>query len=365
MADKLNFTVLGSGNGGRAFCSHIAHKNFPVIMYEPLEETKDFLKLQDEKEIFLKGDIEIGGKLQDITMDMEKAVKNANVIIVVVPSFAHRPIFNKLIPELKDGQHVILVPGNYGGFLLKKMMSDMGISRDIIISELSSLPYACRINSYNTVMIYKKKFQMKLASSPANKNSEIVDIMNEVFNGYVKFIPGKNLLEMDLDNVNQALHPLPVLLNYGTIENHPETFRHYMDGVTPLISEKMERLDQERLNIGKAFSLNLMPTLDQLKMYYGSNNSKSFYEYVNSDESPYKDIVGHDVMGRYLTEDIPFLHVPACELAAVLDLKITITNLCVQLASELHNTDYISKGYTLDKLGIANKQPEEIMKLIS
>ena len=363
MKKKLNYAVLGSGHGGRAVCGQIAEKGYPVMMYEPLEETEDYLKIRQEKEIFLDGDIRAGGKLSGATMAIEEAVKDTDVILIVVPSFAHKPIFAKLIPHLMDGQHVIIVPGNYGGLRLKEMMTDRGIERNITISETVSLPYACRINTYNTVMIYKKKSQLKIASSPSRNNTETVDIMNDIFAGHVNFFPGKNLLEVDLDNPNQTLHPLPVLLNYGGIENNPETFRHYMDGITPLISEKMMHMDEERLAIGRALSLELMSTLEQLKMYYGENDAKTYYEYVNSPQSPYTDVIGHHVRSRYLTEDVTGLNVPDIQLAEKAAVQTPIIELTVRLTSWLHNVDYVSTGTNLMKLGIANKMPEEIVSL--
>jgi opine dehydrogenase len=212
-------------------------------------------------------------------------------------------------------------------------------------------------------MIYKKKSHLKMASSPSRNNPEAIDIMNDIFAGYVDFMPGKNLLEVDLDNPNQTLHPLPVLLNYGAIENHPETFRHYMDGITPLISEKMMHMDQERLAIGSAFSLELMSTLEQLKMYYGDNGAKTYYEYVNSPQSPYTDVIGHNVRSRYLTEDVPGLNVPAMQLAAKAAVQTPIIELTVRLTSWLHRVDYVATGTNLEKLGIADKKPEEIISL--
>jgi opine dehydrogenase len=365
MEKTISFAVLGSGHGGRAVCGQIAEKRYPVVMYEPLEETEDYLKIKAEKEMFLDGDITAGGKLSGATMDIGEAVKDTDVILVVVPSFAHKPIFEKLVPNLKDGQHVIIIPGNYGGLRLKKMMTDRGIKKEITISETASLPYACRIATYNTVMIYKKKSRLKIASSPSRNNPQALSIMNDIFGGYVNFFAGENLLEVDLDNPNQTLHPLPVLLNYGDIEKNPETFRHYMDGITPLISEKMMHMDEERLAIGRGFSLKLSSTMEQLKMYYGHNDSKTYYEYSNSSESPYKDVVGHNVRSRYLTEDVPGLNVPALQLAEKAVVETPIIELTVRLTSWLHGVDYVSTGTTLEKLGIADKQPAEIVALTS
>ncbi len=365
MEKTINYAVLGSGHGGRAVCGQIAEKGYPVVMYEPLEETEDYLKIKTEKEMFLDGDITAGGKLSGATMDIEEALKNTDVILIVVPSFAHDPIFKKMVPHLKDGQHIIIMPGNYGGLRLKKLMTDFGIKKEITISETVSLPYACRIAAYNTVMIYKKKSRLKIASSPSRNNSQVLNLMNDIFGGYVKFFAGENLLEVGLENPNQILHPLPVLLNYGDIERNPETFRHYMDGITPLISEKMMHMDEERLAIGRAFSLNLMSSMDQLKMYYGQNDTKTYYEYSNSPESPYQDVVGHNVRSRYLTEDVPGLNVPALQLAEKAAVETPIIELTVRLTSWLHGVDYVSTGTSLEKLGIADKKPEEIVALTS
>jgi opine dehydrogenase len=214
-------------------------------------------------------------------------------------------------------------------------------------------------------MIHKKKSRLKIASSPRRNNPEVINLMNDIFSRYVDYFPAENLLEVDLENPNQTLHPLPVLLNYGDIEKNPETFRHYMDGITPLISEKMMQMDEERLAIGNAFALKLMPVMEHLKMYYGQNDAKTCYEYVNSPESPYNDIVGHNVRSRYLTEDVPGLNVPALQLAEKVEVETPVIELTVRLASWLHGVDYVSKGTTLEKLGIDDKTPKEIVALAS
>jgi opine dehydrogenase len=209
-------------------------------------------------------------------------------------------------------------------------------------------------------MIYKKKFRLKIATSPAQMSQTVCDVMNDIFSGYIHFSAGSHLLAVDLDNVNYTLHPWPVLLNYGDIEKNPNSFRHYIDGLTPLISELMMEMDAERMAVGRSLGLELTPTLDQLKMYYGGNDAKTYYEYVNSDESPYKDIVGHHVRSRYITEDVPCLHVPAVELAHLAGIEAPIAEMCVKLSSLLHGVDYAAQGTTLKKLGLEGKTAAEI-----
>jgi|MTBAKMStandDraft_1061839.scaffolds.fasta_scaffold00105_13 opine dehydrogenase len=365
MNSTPRFAVMGSGNGARAFCGQIAALGMPVRMFEPLEATADFLKLKEEREIFLEGDIRVHGRLDAVTMDAGEAMEGADIVLVVVPSFAHPSIFSRMIPHLKDGTHVVIVPGNYGGLLLKKMMAEAGCKARAVISETATLPYACRISAYNTVQIYKKKYRLKLATSPADRNGAALGVMNGIFGGLVEFFPAKNLLEMGLENANYTLHPLPILLNYGAIEMHGPTFRHYMDGITPIISEKVEAMDAERVAIGKALGLDLVPAMTQLKMYYGENDAKTIYEYVNSPDSPYVDIVGHNVKSRYLTEDVPGLLVPAIHLAHLAGTDAPIAKLVVDLASFLHGTDYMKNGMSPEKLGLGGKTLEEIIRVAS
>ena len=93
------------------------------------------------------------------------------------------------------------------------------------------------------------------------------------------------------------------------------------------------------------------------------NDANNYYEYVNSPQSPYTDVIGHNVRSRYLTEDVPGLNVPAMQLAAKAAVQTPIIELTVRLTSWLHSVDYIATGTNLEKLGIADKAPEEIVSL--
>jgi opine dehydrogenase len=153
---------IGSGHGAKAVCGQIADKGYSVNMYKiRKEKSEEFLKLKQERMTQLKGDISAGGKLQRVTTNIEEALEGVNIILLVAPPFTHQILFKRLIPHLRSSQHVIILPGNYGGFLLKKMMDDRGLKQEITISETASLPYACRSISHATVMIYKKKSRLK------------------------------------------------------------------------------------------------------------------------------------------------------------------------------------------------------------
>jgi len=361
---KEKIAVLGSGNGARAVCAQIGFRGYDVVMWEPLEETDDYKRLKQEKRVLLSGDIILEGKIKEVTMDIAEAIKDAVTIFVVVPAFAHEPIFKKMIPHLKSGQHIVIMPGNYGCFKLRKMLNDKGLDLDISITETASLPYACRITSYNEVRVFKKKDKLHMATSPCSCFKQIFNLLQDIFNPYVEMLECDKILNIDLSNSNFTLHPLPVLLNYGAIEQNPKTFRHYIDGITPEISKLMKKMDDERLAIGKAYGIDLLDTLEQLKIYYGWNDSTSYYEYVHSPESPYYDLIGHNIKSRYLTEDVPQVLVPAYLLAKKADLNVPVVEITIRLASYLHGVDYLKEGTTLAKLGFDKLSVEEISNFV-
>jgi opine dehydrogenase len=365
MGSKMKFAVLGSGNGARALSAQIAAKGYPLVMWEPLEENEDIQKLMKTPHLRLEGDINISGTLEGVTRNIEEALRETRVILIVVPSFAHIPIFTQMIPYLQDGQQVILIPGNFSAYRLKKMMADAGCKKDISLSTTETMPYACRISSFDTVKIFKRKFVMHLATSPANAGKEILDLLNDIFDDYIKYIPVEHILVQDISNLNYVMHPYPILLNYGQIELKPETFRHYMDGVTPLISEQMELLDHERMRIGEKIGFHLTSVLELLKLYYGQNDSKTIYEYINSRETPYADLVGQSINSRYITEDVPGLVLPTALLAKKIGVSSPRADTIVNLSSQLHNIDYWATGTTLESIGIGNKNIHEIIDIMT
>ncbi len=59
------------------------------------------------------------------------------------------------------------------------------------------------------------------------------------------------------------------------------------------------------------------------------------------------------------------LNLHALQLAEKAAVETPIIELTIRLTSWLHDVDYLSTGTTLEKLGIADKQPEEIVAMTS
>ncbi len=84
---------------------------------------------------------------------------------------------------------------------------------------------------------------------------------------------------------------------------------------------------------------------------------------MQSPQSPYEDLIGHNIKGRYLTEDVPGVLVPALLLARKAGCSAPTVELAVELASRLHGVDYLKNGTTLETLGIADLSIDQIRNI--
>src|SRR5690625_6769625 len=89
-------------------------------------------------------------KLDVVTSDISEAMSGAGIIVITLPAFAHEETFRDMIPHLEDGQVIHIFTDNFGTLLLRKLMKELGCTKDIIVGGWSSSPLdrkSTRLNS--------------------------------------------------------------------------------------------------------------------------------------------------------------------------------------------------------------------------
>ena len=94
------FCVLGAGHGGLAMAGHLALMGFTVNLFNRTEER--IWAVQQ------RGGVDSRGKSKDrklniVTHRIEDAIRDADVLMVVVPATGHRYMAEVCAPYLKDG----------------------------------------------------------------------------------------------------------------------------------------------------------------------------------------------------------------------------------------------------------------------
>ncbi len=135
-------TVMSAGNGGQALAGDLALRGHSVTLYEHPAFAAVVDAIRDRGNIITMENRIVGdGKLANATTDAAEALHEAEIVYFTAPSFAQKAFFDLTLPYFRDGQILILSPGNYGTFGLKNAFRKLG--RDVLVGETDNLPYAC------------------------------------------------------------------------------------------------------------------------------------------------------------------------------------------------------------------------------
>ncbi|OAT80007.1 hypothetical protein A6P54_14865 [Bacillus sp. MKU004] len=355
---SLHFGIIGAGNGGHAFAAYLGMKEVEVNWFDI--DPKVVEVINDQGGVYVDGQLNGFAPVRNATTDMEELIDSSDVLMVVAPANAHRIIARNCAPYLKDDQIVMLNPGSTGGALeFYQELKNNGCKADIILAETQSLLFACRLKKAGHVSIFGVKRYLPFATFPANKIESVYELLSPVF---PEFRKGKNVLEISLGNVNAILHPAPSLFNLAHIEKQIP-FLHYWEGITGGISNLLDEIDEERLNIGNAYQLSLPSTKDLLRSFYGVEGD-TMEELVQNNQA-YKTITGaNSFSSRYFTEDIPMGLIPMQDLARAANVPTPTIDAIIQLSSSIFKDDFKNSARTLDKLGLSKMTLNEILQYV-
>jgi len=363
MVNSTRYSVLGAGNGGKAMAAHLSLKGFEVNLYNRTPEHISAIKARGGIELEShEGGPHGFGKLNIVTSDIQEAVESADVLMVVVPSSAHASIARNMAPFLRDGQNLILHPGRTCGALeVAKIIRDTGSTADITISEAETFIYASRSDGPAQARIFRIKDAVPLASLPAVRTEQVLEIINQA---YPQYIDGINVLHTGLNNMGAIFHPTLTLLNAGWIESTHGDFQFYIDGVTPSVSRLLEVLDRERVTVASALGIRARSAMDWIQMAYTTSGG-DLHEAIHNQPGYYGIKAPSSLNHRYIFEDVPMSLVPIASMAKQYGVSVRGMESIIRIACIIHRTDYWRRGRTLRKLGIDRLSVTELTRYVT
>jgi len=363
MSTDTRYAVIGAGHGGKAMAAHLSLMGFPVTLYNRTPENIAAIKTRTGIELrSYEGGPHGFAELVLVTSDMAEALKEADVIMIVVPSSAHADIARKAAPHLHDGQIAILNPGRTGGAMqFAKVLSEQECTADVTLAEAETFIYASRSDGPAEARIFRMKDAVPLAALPATRTQQVLETVQEA---YPQFIDGENVLNTGLNNMGAVFHPALTLLNAGRIESTMGEFQFYIDGVTPAVGRVLEVLDRERVTVASALGIRAKSALEWLKMAYDTTGDDLTDAIHN--QPGYRGIMAPRTLHhRYLFEDVPMSLVPMAALGQRYGVSVRGMDSIIRLACFIHRTDYWRRGRTLDKMGIEQLSVGELTRYVN
>lgn len=351
------FCVIGAGNGGLAMAGHLAIMNFDVKLFNRSEERLKAIKL--EGGIDVTGEVNGFGRIEVATSDPEEAIKDVDVIMVVIPATGHKNIAKMIAKFLSSGQIVILNPGRtFGALEFFNTLKGEGCSSDVIVGETQTFIYASRVTGPGQAKIFRIKNSVPLATIRAYKIPKALSVIRKAF---PHFVSGDSIFKTSFDNIGCVFHPALVILNAGWIED-PIDFEFYLQGTTLSTSVILEALDKERLEVASALGFRAMSAREWL--YYAYDVSgKTLFEAIHANPG-YRGIMApHNTNMRYITEDVPCSLVPMASLAKKFNVETPVIDSIIKIASAMHERDYYKEGRTVESLGIKDLNLKQLRLL--
>jgi opine dehydrogenase len=355
--ERFKVAVLGAGNGGMAMAAHLALLGHEVNLFNRGEER--LWGVNSTGAIEITGEVEGFGELNMATTSIGEAIRDVEMIMVVVPAYGHRWIAEEISPHLVDGQIIVLHPGRTLGALeFRQVLSANKVTADVIVAEAQTFIYASRATGPSQVHIFRIKHSIPVASVRAHLIPKVISKLRQF---YPQFVPGDDIFKTSFENIGSVFHPALCVLNAGWIE-HDIDFQFYHEGVTPAVARILEQIDNERVNVAEALGIRAITARQWLYMAY-STTGDSLFESMRKNLG-YRGIMApRSLKMRYIEEDIPCSLVPMASVGQMLNVKTPTISSLIQLGSILNGVDYWSEGRTVENLGIADMSLRDLRLL--
>ena len=362
MATTKKIAVLGGGNATHAMAADLALKGFEVNMCEIPEFKENISTALERQAIDL---IDAWGekhtvKVAKVITDFEQALKGVSYIMMAVPAIGAKKFFNSIMPYLEDGQTVIKWSGNFSALSFANMLKENGIRKDITLAEGHTLPWGCRLVAPGTVQIMVWVVKLLFATFPTKHIDRVIDDVKNMY----PVVAGENVLATSLNNLNPVCHPAGTVMNAGWIDTLGKDFCLNAFGNTLSISRGIKAVFEEVSAVAKAIGVTMLEYPEE-DFWKRSSIMSTHTRAVFDKEGTVAKITGpSSVKSRYITEDVPYGLVPIAKLARKFNVATPIIDSIIQLASVINQTDYMEEGMSLEELGIADLNREELAKVL-
>ncbi len=360
----MKIAVLGSGAGGSAVAFDASAHGHEVFLFDFEHFPDNIGHIAGSGRIHATGGLEGSAPIAWAGHDIDTALRGAEAVFVVGPAFAVRPFAAACAPHLEAGQEVVICPGSTGGALAFKHEAGLEIASDEVrVSEMSTLPYAVRLTEPGVIRVFLKlSGGLLLATIPARHTPHTLGLLADIYPGLE---PADSVLQTSLQNANPVIHPVVTLLNAALLERTGGDFLFYEEGVTPAVGRLIEAVDRERIAIGDALGVEVVPD-PELSLRQGYMTEAS-YEHGYRTAPGFLGIKAQPGLDhRYLNEDVGYGLVFLSELGRQLGVATPVMDAVITLTSRVMQRDYRAEApHTPASLGIAGLDAAGLRDLVS
>lgn len=304
-------------------------------------------------------------KPHKVTTDPEEGLRGVELLFVDVPADEFRERMTPVIPYIEDGA---VLHFNYYGYWpalrLAPLLKEAG-KAGVKITECPSCLYYAR-GGEGRLDFQVLKERVSLSVFPAQRTEEAFRVIRAA---YPNFVPAKNVLETNFENLNLLWHPAIALLNAAHFdreeERGEETALFYQTGITTHTAALTGAQDREREPLCRAYGVDYHP-LQDLNLQYVKGAGRTMVESQRScnfiQGSPAFPV---DQWARWIAWDMPLGVVPMVLLAELAGVDMPVHRGLVDVFGALLREDFWTTGLTLERLGLADRSVAEVLRYVT
>ena len=356
-------TVCGGGNGAQTLLPIAAHHlGCPMDLYAPYADEAARLRAG----IAVHGGMEVTGAVQAkarprrISANPAEVIPGSEVVVLVLPAFAHEATLRQIAPFLDPGTWVGAIPAR-GGFdyCAAKVMEEQRRG-DVGLFGLQTLPWACRIEEYGQVVhVLGVKEIVDAASRPADGIEQLVPLLAQMLGLSVDPVAG--FFTLTLANTGQLIHPgimygLFVHWDGAPFHTAPLFYQGLDQEGACVLSSLNDEVQAIRTRLEKMVDLSAVRTLKDwllrayddaiadptsLRSSFVTNRAYAGLKVPMRQLAPGRFVP--DFGARYLAEDVPFGLAVSRAIAALAGVETPTMDRVIEWAGEQLGKDYLGR----------------------
>lgn len=292
-----------------------------------------------------------------VAASAQALAETTDIIVIALPAYGHKAVFDALAPHLADGQPVIISShASFGALYLSRQLAERGVHLPIV-SWGTTLVTGRR--SGTTVNVNTVRQRIDCASLPADDGGKSRALCQALFGE--RFVDRGSLMAIALSNLNPQNHMGIALCNMTRME-HGETWSQGHN-VTPNVGRLLEALDAERLAIAEALGLKVRTIFEHFSLSFhvpqdtvSAMNQKMHAEGRGGTGPATAD-------SRYVTEDVPYGLLVTVKLGELVGRPATLHKAGVQTFCALYGRDFMAENDLLAALDLDAMGLDQLLQL--
>src|ERR1043166_1306826 len=353
--------VAGGGAGGAAAVAELATGGHEVRFWSRSAGT--LAPFQAQGGVAYDGVLGEGlARASLMTSDLAAAIDGADVLLICLPTFAHRAMALALV-RVRSKAPVVLNPGHTGGAMeFRHMYYEMGRSPPPV-AEFSTLTYVARKLAPGRVTITGRAKTVRLAALPDGKRA--VEAAQALFPSAK---PAADVLVSGLANVNMVLHSPGAVLGAAWVEATGGDFTFYVQGMTAGVARVMRALDDERRAVARAFGHDLPSLIEEMQaigtVEPSVRDTSDFAAGIAAGEANRRIKAPHSLEHRYYREDFGHGLLPFTVFAEIAGVDVPVAASLLRIGEACLGIDFAADGRTAERMGIAGLDRDGLLKLV-